>query len=100
MRKIENKPLMFENMFSEARAFTDNLKPWIVASDFFLDKMNAEQLCVIRILELELLMNENRIYVSTKDESVKLLIQSLKTKKRVDKIELIPMWIRRIFKAN
>jgi hypothetical protein len=100
----KEKSSVFSNLFTETPAFSEPLSDWIIPSIYHIKNLNVKQLQFIDMLDIEILDDNEVLFIKLNSKDHKTIISTLTVLGRepIDykgKLNLIPMWIRKIFKA-
>ena len=108
MKEIKkDKSSIFSEMFSNAKPLKcEDLSEWIIPTIYHLNYLNQKQLQIVHLFEIEILQDENNLYfirLNSRDHAgIIALLNTLKdnTNDYKEKLNRIPFWVRKIFKAS
>jgi len=100
----KEKVSTMSNMFTDVPMFTSPLSAWHVPSVYYLKDLNVKQLQLISLLEIEILNDDEVLFIRLNSKDHKVIIKTLAEQGKIlvdyrKKLELIPLWIRKFFKA-
>jgi len=102
----KEKSSIFSNMFTNVKLFKAvDVSDWTIPHVFYLKDLNAKQLQLIALLEIEIFDEGEILFIRLNNKDHKVVIRTLAEQGKIlvdyrKKLELIPLWIRKIFKAN
>ena len=60
MKKVKTQPTStFSTMFKDMPTFIGDISLWKISTTYYLENLNAEQLMIIRLLKIEILLDDD-----------------------------------------